>query len=103
MGAPAAPVLPGQEITNSYQPGVIHRPDMSLYIYGVPGCFLRRTWMSSVHAEPPCSHIIHVNLSSLPLTRLCGAHGCTVSTAPMLHPQALRCPGGARCLWSLPA
>lgn len=24
----------GQEITNSYQPGVIHRPDMSLYIYG---------------------------------------------------------------------
>lgn len=26
----------GQEITNSYQPGVIHRPDMSLYIYGAP-------------------------------------------------------------------
>ena len=23
-----------QEITNSYQPGVIHRPDMSLYVYG---------------------------------------------------------------------
>jgi hypothetical protein len=25
-----------QEITNSYQPGVIHRPDMSLYVYGAP-------------------------------------------------------------------
>lgn len=24
----------GEEITNSYQPGVIHRPDMSLYVYG---------------------------------------------------------------------
>ncbi|KAL4421330.1 hypothetical protein ABPG75_010621 [Micractinium tetrahymenae] len=28
------PIAKGQEITNSYQPGVIHRPDMSLYIYG---------------------------------------------------------------------
>ena len=27
-----------QEITNSYQPGVIHRPDMSLYIYGEDCC-----------------------------------------------------------------
>lgn len=30
------PISKGQEITNSYQPGVIHRPDMSLYIYGEP-------------------------------------------------------------------
>ena len=32
-GCPVLPPRP-QEITNHYQPGVIHRPDLSLYIYG---------------------------------------------------------------------
>ena len=31
------PIKKGEEITNNYQPGVIHRPDMSLYIYGACG------------------------------------------------------------------
>lgn len=29
-----------QEITINYQPGVIHRPDLSLYIYGALRCWL---------------------------------------------------------------
>ena len=48
------PIKKGEEVTNNYQPHVIHRPDMSLHIYG-EACGEPRTplWQRA----RPCLHV----------------------------------------------